>query len=190
MKKICVIGHANNISVNEKNTKWADIIADWTVKNNYTATTGGCIGIPELFANKIIEKGGKVLAYSPAFNIEEHITAYGFGENKNIKMRYLQPSKSSENARFLIRSIDLIEEADLVVCFKGTWGTLSEIVFAVMCSKPILFLNIDGDNKVLKQIYDLMKTINLYDWKEKVVEIRSEEELKKVLEKFEKENKI
>ena len=190
MKKICVIGHANNISVNEKNTKWAEIIADWTVKNNYIATTGGCIGIPELFANKVVEKGGKVLAYSPALDVSEHITEYGFAENKNIEMRYLKPTKASKNARFLIRSIDLVEEADLVVCFKGTWGTLSEIVFAVMCSKQIVFLNIDGDNNVLKQVYDLMDSINLFDWKEKVVEINTEKELKKVLEKFEKENKI
>lgn len=190
MKKICVIGHANNISVNKKNTKWAETIANWTVKNNYIATTGGCIGIPELFANKVIEKGGKVLAYSPAYDVKEHITAYGFAENKNTEIRYLQPTDSTENARFLIRSIDLVEEADLVFCFKGTWGTLSEIVFAVMCSKQIIFLNIDGDNKVLKQIYDLMDSINLREWNEKVVEVKTEKELKKVLEKFEKENQI
>ena len=110
-------------------------------------------------------------------------------ENKNIKMRYLKPSKASKNAKFLYRSVDLVDEADLVICFKGTWGTLSELVFAVMCSKKILFLNIDGDNETLKEIYNLMQKINLYNWHESFIEVNSISKLKEELEKFKSENK-
>lgn len=189
MKNICVVGHANNISINEKNTKWAKAVADFVLENNYQLTTGGCIGIPELVANDVAARGGNVLAYSPGFNASEHVTDFGFAENKNIKMRYLKPSKASKNAKFLYRSVDLVDEADLVICFKGTWGTLSELVFAVMCSKKILFLNIDGDNETLKEIYSLMQKINLYNWHESFIEINSISKLKEELEKFKSENK-
>ena len=187
MKNICVVGHANNISINEENKKYAKIIADYVIENNYQLTTGGCIGLPELVANEVAERGGKVLAYSPGFNASEHVTDFGFAENKNITMRYLKPSKATKNAKFLYRSVDLVDEADLVICFKGTWGTLSELVFAVMCSKKILFLNIDGDNETLKQIYNLMQKINLYDWHEKFIEVESTKKFKEELEKFKKE---
>lgn len=190
MKNICVIGHANNTSVNETNSKWADVLVEWCLKNNHQLTTGGCVGIPEIVANKMFERGGKVLGYSPGVDENEHITEFGFSGNKDIKMRYIKPTNASRNAKFLIRSIDLIDDADLVVCFRGTWGTLSEIVFAVMCSKQILFLNIDGDNNVLKEIYDLMQTINLYDWHEKFVEVKSIEKFKEELEKYEKTGEI
>lgn len=188
MKKICVVGHANNISINEENKKWAKVVADYVVENGYQLTTGGCIGIPELVANYVVEMGGDVLAYSPGTSVNEHITEFGFAENKNIKMRYLKETGASKNAKFLIRSVDLVEDADLVVCFKGTWGTLSELVFAVMCSKKILFLNIDKDNETLKQVYQLMQKINLYEWNEKFIEVDSIEKLKNELEKFKNEN--
>ena len=188
MKKICVVGHANNISINEKNKEWAKVISKFIVDNNYQLTTGGCIGIPELVANYVIEMGGNVLAYSPGTSPNEHITEFGFAENKNIKMRYLKETDSGKNAKFLIRSVDLVEDADLILCFKGTWGTLSELVFAVMCSKKILFLNIEKDNETLKEIYYLMKKINLYEWNEQFIEINSLEESNKELNKFKKEN--
>lgn len=190
MKNICVIGHANNISVTDETKKLANIVTNWILKNNFRATTGGCIGIPELVANAVSERKGHVLAYSPAIDVLEHITEYGFAENKNIEMRYLKGSTASKNARFLIRSIDLVEEADLVVCFNGTWGTLSEIVFAVMCGKQILFLNVNKNNETLKKVYELMEGINLTDWGNKFVEVTSEEQLQQELEKFEKTNEI
>ena len=188
MKNICVIGHANEISVNENNSKWADVIVEWIYKNNFRLTTGGCIGIPEIVAKKLLKMGGKVLAYSPARNERENITEYGFSTNQGMEMKYLVGNNSSKNARFLYRSIDLIEDADLVICFKGTWGTLSEIVFAVMCGKKILFLNIDNDNNDLKKIYEIMQNINLTDWNEKFIEINSIEKLKIELNMFENFN--
>lgn len=190
MKKICVIGHEKAVSATPATKEYAQIVSQWIIDNNFQATTGGCTGIPELVSSFVSKNGGNVKAYSPAFDLEEHKEVYGFREMENVEMQYLSRSNSSLGARFLIRSINLVEEADLVVCFNGTWGTLSEIVFAIMCAKQILFLNIEGANNTLKKVYDLMEAINLKPWHQTLVEVTSKQQLKEELEKFKQTGKI
>ena len=53
---------------------------------------------------------------------------------------FLESDNTNINTRFLIRSIPLIDEADVVISIAGNWGTLNELTLSVISGKKHIVL--------------------------------------------------
>lgn len=180
--RMCIIANSNKSAVNEVTKKYADAILKYAQNYNAEILNGGCNGIIEYVNNKIDKSNILNKIFSPAFNSDEHFDLYKYF-NKNLNYIYENNIGMSLNYRFVDRSMVMIEQSDYVFVFFGMWGTLSELTFATMFGKKIVFL-LEDNKKYLLDIYNVMTNINNYDYKEKIYIINSPEELNRFLENF------
>ena len=177
--KIAIIGNSNANAVTENAITYADMIVDYLSKNNGTLVDGGCNGIIE-YANKLAEeKKIELELYSPATNLANHTQIYDY-ECKSAKYIFEKDENKSLNFRFINRSLPLVECADVVFTFYGMWGTLSELVFATMLGKKIVFL-LEENKEHLKKVYDFVAEYNNFDYQEKIFVVNNPKELENLL---------
>ncbi|WAW14707.1 hypothetical protein [Peptostreptococcus equinus] len=157
-------------------------IGQWLAENKIELSTGACDGFPYLLGKACVESGGRVIGYSPAANYEEHTNEYKHPIDGCSSFIYLDKNDKSHNSRFLLRSLPLIEEANIVLSLEGNWGTLFELVTAIITGKKIIILKgFGGISDNFRQIYESLKVQSHYDYKESLVFVDSIEELKNVL---------
>lgn len=124
--------------LNDYQIKMLDELSAWLVSNNVKVLTGACGGFPHIVGKMCVEKGGEVIGYSPATNMNEHELVYNHPVDGCSHINYSYTKENDINARFLIRSIPLINDADVVISIEGNWGTLFELITGVICGKKII----------------------------------------------------
>ncbi len=122
-------------------------------KQGCTLVTGACMGTPHEAALGAVEEGGKVIGFSPAKDLNEHISP---------PISYPKPPVGMElvftglgKARRNFESIDL---CDAVIFCAGRAGTLMEFAIAFHEGKAIGFLQDVGG--ISDRIPELVEMIN------------------------------
>ena len=178
-KRISIIANSNNASVNDINKRYADLILEYAQNSDSIIMNGGCNGIIEYINNKIEKNNIRNKIFSPAINDEEQKEIYKYTLN-NLMCIYEHSDDYSLNYRFVDRSMKMIEESDWVFVFYGMWGTLSELTFATMFGKNIVFVVEEGRVQLLN-VYNIVSTINNYNYNEKVYIVNTYEDMMKLL---------
>lgn len=180
---ICVIGNSNNKVVTNKTKEFADVIIEYILKNNHNLFSGGCNGIIEYINNCLCKKNKTVTFYSPAFDAKSHNTTYNLNFDKNVDYIFEQDKSKHLSYRFINRSLKMIENSDVIVCFYGMWGTLYELTFAVMLGKKIIFVCEENKN-LMVEIYQNVSKLNKYNYNETAFFADSSQNLKSCLEEI------
>ena len=178
--KVAVIGHSSRNSITPMAKKFSSKVIDFVRKHDCICCSGGCNGIIEFVNKELSSSGNSVVYYSPSKNIEEHNKLYDINF-PNVESKHFDCGDDL-NFNFIYRSLELIKDADIVVCFYGTWGTLGELDFAVMLGKTIVFIEEPGRQQ-LKDIYKIIDNLSEYNYNERVYVAKDEDELEIILEK-------
>lgn len=176
--KIAVIAHTSPNSRTKEAYEYADKIIEFIKNGEYTYNCGGCNGIIEYISENLSDKGGDVVYYSPSKNLEEHNKLYNLNI-PNVKSVHFN-TEEDLNYNFIYRSLEMIKNSDIVICFYGTWGTLGELDFAVMLGKTIIFIE-ESERNHMQEIYNRITELSEYDYNEKVYYAKNAQDLEKVL---------
>lgn len=177
--KLGVIGHSSANSVTPKAVQFSEKIIEFIKKYNCTCYSGGCNGIIEHINNKLHADGNKVKYYSPCKTLDEHNKLYNLSQ-LNVESAHFETGDDL-NYNFIYRSLELIKDSDVVICFYGTWGTLGELDFAVMLGKTIIFVE-ESNRCQLYDIYKIIDGLSEYNYNEKVYVAKDPDELGSILE--------
>ena len=178
--KVAVIGHSSRNSITPKAKEFSNKIIEFVRKYDYSCLSGGCNGIIEYVNKELSSSGNSVIYYSPSKSIEEHNKLYDINF-PNAQSKHFDCGDDL-NFSFIYRSLELIKDSDIVVCFYGTWGTLGELDFAVMLGKTIIFIEEPGRQQ-LHDIYKIIDNLSEYNYNEKVYVAKDDKELELILEK-------
>jgi uncharacterized protein (TIGR00725 family) len=119
-------GSGNDPSIIEKAKELGTEIA----KNKHILLTGGCHGYPYAALRGALVGGGKIIAYSPGKDEQEHITKYNFPIDEGVEYIYTGLGIPERN-------IPLVKAADVVIILDGKIGTLNEFCIAFHEQKKI-----------------------------------------------------
>jgi uncharacterized protein (TIGR00725 family) len=108
--------------------------------------TGGCSGYPHEAAKAAFKHKGKVIAYSPAKDLKEHIENYLFPTDFFSEIVFTGKGIPDRN-------LELVRAADAVIIVDGKVGTLNEFTIAFHYGKPIgVLLTKDCLGELLKPL--------------------------------------
>lgn len=113
--------------------------------------TGASIGLPHIVLMEARKKGSFGIGYYPSKNEDGLLDYDGLSSIQDFdEVKFIKG--------FTRRSLDMIEESDLVLVLSGRMGTLSEFAIAFEEGKKIIvFENTLGISKHLKKIVKLTK---------------------------------
>ncbi len=119
--------------------------------NRHILRFGGCLGYPYEAAKGAFENDGKVIAISPAENMQEHINKYSFPANNFTEI-------DCTGLGIPGRNIPLVVNSDAVIIISGQIGTLNEFTIAFQQKKIIGVLKGSGGiTNILGQIAKLCR---------------------------------
>lgn len=181
-KKIAIIGTAFG-KINTELINQCYELGKWISTNKLIMVTGACPGISYYIAKSSLENGGKVIGYSPARSLEEHINRFNF-PNDGFSELFFLTDEYAINEVYFRRSINVIHEADIVISISGGRGTMSELFLATFFAKKIICANFSGGaSKEYINIYKSLKDINL-NYGEEVLIADNLDDIKKEILKF------
>ena len=170
-----------NLSV--ENTKKFEDIATYFAKNNIEVLTGGCGGYPYLIGKMCIRHKAAVHGYSAANNKKEHVEIYEHPINGCSSISFLENDEKNINYRFLLRSLPLIFNADVIIAIEGNWGTLFELITGIICGKKIIiWQGFGGICDTFYSIYTTLANDCQYNYGESVFIAKSIGEIIKILD--------
>lgn len=113
--------------------------------------TGACIGIPDIVAREARLYGTRVIGYSGAITLAEHLQNSNYANPSRFdKLKLLDPEERKLNG-LAERSINMIRDADALVYLGGRTGTLGEYCTALDgTDKPMYVLR--GTGGVISKI--------------------------------------
>jgi uncharacterized protein (TIGR00725 family) len=135
--KIAISGAGRDESIVPKIAEKAKELGKELAKQGHTLFTGGCGGYPRAAAQGALEENGRVIAYSPANDEEEHKERYGFTTEDFSEVKYTGLGIPERN-------FPLVKDADAVIIIGGQTGTLNEFTLAFHEGKPIGVLKDSG----------------------------------------------
>lgn len=185
MKKCAIIGGS---SLEARGEDVIDNLKDfgaWCAEQGIELITGACDGYPYIIGKACVDAGGKVMGYSPAANLDDHVDNFKSPVDGCSNIRFLKNPVTDRDQRFLLRSFPLVEDADIIISVDGNWGTLYELTTAVISGKRILVLsNSRGISGGFEMLYSYMAVNCFYDYGESVEFFQSVEEVKAELTKW------
>ena len=114
--------------------------------------TGACGGYPDALAHGFRAGGGRVVGFSPARDLAEHL-AGGSPADACDELRYGWGG-------LIEREVALIRQSQVVVALGGNVGTLSELCMAVKMERPIFIA--DGFPGISGRFPALLAELNVY----------------------------
>ena len=135
--KIAISGSGRDKGMDSRIAEKAKEIGKELAKQGHILLTGGCGGYPKAAAQGALEADGKVIAYSPANDEEEHKERYGFSTEGFTEIKYT-------GAGIPERNIPLVKDANAIIIIGGQTGTLNEFTLAFHEAKPIGVLKGSG----------------------------------------------
>lgn len=156
--------------------------ASYCADNKIEITTGGCAGYPFIIGEKLVKKNIKVLGYSAAKNIKEHTEIFNHPMDGCSSFLFLDNDAKNMNYRFLLRSLPLISDCDIVIALEGNWGTLFELITGIICGKKIIiWQGFGGISDVFQSIYNVLSEDCKYNYGECIYYVNSIDEIKAIL---------
>ena len=131
---------------------------------NHVLRFGGCWGYPYEAAKGAFEKKGKVIAISPAKNMQEHVKKYRFPLSNMSEMKYTDLGIPGRN-------IPLVVESDAVIFISGQIGTLNEFTLAYYHKKPIGIL--EGSGGITNLVEEITEICSRVGEKDRIVYSRN-----------------
>ncbi|MBW2980093.1 hypothetical protein KY360_01580 [Candidatus Woesearchaeota archaeon] len=135
--KVAVSGAGRDDGIVPKIAEKAKELGKELAKQGHVLLTGGCGGYPKAAAQGALEENGKVVAYSPAKDEDEHKERYGFPMGIFTEVKYT-------GAGIPERNIPLVKDANAVIMIGGQTGTLNEFTLAFHEGKAIGVLKGSG----------------------------------------------
>ncbi len=124
-------------------------------KRGHTLVTGACSGIPHEVVMGAYNSGGRVIGYSPAADLQDHVMKFNYPAEGYTQMVFVPPTFGHRNKPPLstkYRSINAISDCDIVIIVGGGVGTLVEFAIALDADKPIGIL--DGSGGITDRTID------------------------------------
>lgn len=122
LKQIAVLGSASGKLSDEQHNK-AYAVGSAIAEAGGVVLTGACPGLPHDAALGAEAKGGLTIGISPAVNLEEHISYYGYPSDSKVLIFTGMGRKG--------RNVILVRSADACVLVAGGMGTLNEFTIAL-----------------------------------------------------------
>jgi len=141
---ICGAGFSDDNLLLEK----AKNIGREIAKHNHILLSGGCRGYPYAAVRGALLEGGKVIAYSPAKDEEEHKLKYDFPIDSNVEYVFTGLGIPERN-------ISLVKAADATIFISGKIGTLNEFTIAFKEKKIIGVLRSGGITDLIPKIVEI-----------------------------------
>jgi len=135
--KIAISGSGRDKGIDPKIAEKAKELGRELAKQGHILLTGGCGGYPKAAAQGALEENGKVIAYSPAKDEEEHIERYGFTTEDFSQIKYTGLGIPERN-------VPLVKDANAIIIIGGQTGTLNEFTLAFHEAKPVGVLKGSG----------------------------------------------
>lgn len=154
----------------------------WCANEGIELLTGACGGIPYIIGRGCLSHGGSVTGYSPATSLVDHTGVYNHPVDGCSRIIYLEHEELSVTSCFIARSIPMIEVADLVVSFNGSWGTMCELIIALFNGKKIVVCEDSGGaSKLFHDNHLFLSCEPTFQYNEMVISAKTISEVKKVL---------
>lgn len=155
--KIAISGVGRDEKTDPEVVKKAKEIGKEIAKQGHIILTGGCHGYPKAAAQGAMEEKGKVIAYSPANDEEEHEERYDFPKDCFSQIKYTGLGIPERN-------FPLVKDADSLIIIGGQTGTLNEFTLAFHEAKPIGVLKGSGGiTDLIPQIAEVCNKIGEKD---------------------------
>ena len=109
--------------------------------------TGACDGSPYTVASSAHKRGAKVIAFSPARDIDEHRSRFGFPTDSVSEFRFIPSDFEFAEVRgacLKLRNVYWVTFTDVVILIRGKTGTLHEFTIAYDLGKVIGVLKGSG----------------------------------------------
>jgi predicted Rossmann-fold nucleotide-binding protein len=153
--KITVFGGTNNREYDKHQIAECEKLGAFLGKIRAEVLTGACKGFPYFVGRAAIKGGAAVTGYSPARNLEEHKTRYGFPEDGVTNLVFVEQNYPEMAESFMRRSFDMTPFADVVVAMGGSWGTFAELILSFMFRKTIILVEeFEGAVKAFEDAYE------------------------------------
>ncbi|MGI6591281.1 MAG: hypothetical protein ACOX1O_06730 [Eggerthellaceae bacterium] len=163
----------------------------WLADEHIELLTGACWGFPHLVSEGCMARGGTSIGYSPATNREEDVTVYGHPQRSCTSYRFLDAAHQGVYARLLMRSVPLVDDADVAVSIEGNWGTMMEMVSALVCGKPlVVWESSGGASGAFREAFNELSAHNLNHYSNDAVFVQSLEEVERALLKLRSRNLV
>jgi len=155
----------------------------WCAKQGIDLLTGACGGVPYEVGKGAVSAGGRVIGFSPATDKELHVKHYDHPLDCCSEIIYYKDDDASMNSRFILRSIPMIEMADLLVSLDGSWGTMYELIIALLNGKTIVVVEESGGaSQLFLNNYEELHSPAHYG--ETVIGVKTIEDLKDFLSDY------
>ena len=163
-------------SMKDSHIEQLEFLGKWLAAHKIEFLTGACGGVPYIVAKACIEEGGSVKGFSPAVNLHDHIHHYNHPIDGCTSFVFLESENTNINTRFLIRSIPLINEADVILCISGNWETLNEVTIGVISGKKhIILTEFGGIIETMLNLYENLNKECSYNYGEDVRYVKNVE---------------
>ncbi|MBO4726252.1 MAG: LOG family protein [Clostridia bacterium] len=151
--KITVYGGTNNKYYSEKEIQACADLGKFLAQHGFEILTGACGGYPYYIGRGAVQAGGKVIGYTPAKDLQEHLERYKFATDGVTDLEFNKNVLSTNSENFLKRSMDMTPYSDVVVALGGSWGTFSELLFSFFAKKKIIIVD---EFKGAGEIFDIV----------------------------------
>ncbi|MCM1404568.1 MAG: hypothetical protein NC133_03685 [Prevotella sp.] len=156
--KITVYGGTNNKHYSEQEIQACHDLGQFLAQNHFEILTGACGGYPYYVGRGAVQVGGKVIGYTPAANLQEHLERYQFTTDGVSDLVFNENILPTNSENFLKRSMDMTPYSDVVVALGGSWGTFSELLFSFFAKKKILIVDeFKGAGEIFDTVNDFFR---------------------------------
>ena len=135
--KIAISGKGTDKGLDKKVVEKAKELGKELAKQGHVLLTGACGGYPKAAALGALESDGRVIAYSPAKDEEEHTERYGFSTEDFSEIKFTGLGIPERN-------FPLVKDSNAVIVIGGQTGTLNEFTLAFHEGKTIGVLKGSG----------------------------------------------
>ena len=151
--KITVYGGTNNKHYSEAEIQACADLGKFLAENGFEILHGACMGYPYYVGRGAVQAGGKVIGYTPAVNLQEHLERYHFTTDGATDLVFNEKGLPTNSENFLKRSMEMTPYSDLVVALGGSWGTFSELLFSFFAKKKMIIVD---EFKGAGEIFDVV----------------------------------
>lgn len=143
MIRVAVIGRSTP-PFSEELMSQASVLGREVASRGCVLLSGACNGLPHAAVLAAKQAGAKTAGYSPADGPDRHVDAFCSPLDGFSELHYFGRPDWSVVKNFTWRSAHLIDDADVVFCVEGSWGTMSEVALVFETEKPFGVLESGG----------------------------------------------
>ena len=156
--KITVYGGTNNKHYSEKEIQACADLGKFLAQHGFEILTGACGGYPYYVGRGAVQAGGKVIGYTPAVDLKEHLERYKFATDGVTDLVFNKNILPTNSENFLQRSMDMTSYSDVVIALGGSWGTFSELLFSFFAKKKIFIVDeLKGAGEIFSVVDDFFR---------------------------------